>query len=245
MRLVALLSFGAMTALCCRHEAARPEPVERTPVTVVRKAVTKLDSRVAPYATEAIVALPPPHTSGGLTVAAALAKRRSHRNFAATMLEVEQFSQLAWSAQGITAPTDGLRTAPSAGALYPLEVYFVTPEGVHHYLPKPHAFERKHTGDLREALANAALGQSPVQLAPCTVVITGVSARTALKYGARATRYVALETGHVAQNLLLEATSLGLVSVPIGAFDDDKLTKLLALPPGEEPLYLIAIGHPL
>lgn len=244
MRRVPILCLIVANTLCCRSELARPEPVERAPSTLVKNTMAKLESRVAPPATESMVSLPSPQTQGGLTVAAALAKRRSHRDFAALELTSVELAQLAWAAQGVTEPVEGLRTAPSAGALYPLELYFVTKAGLLHYLPTSHAFKQRLTGDLREELANSALQQQSLRLAPCTAVITAVPERTARKYGTRATRYVAIEAGHAAQNLLLEATSHGLVGVPIGAFEDDKLGRLLGLQPSEEPLYLIAIGHP-
>jgi SagB-type dehydrogenase family enzyme len=151
---------------------------------------------------------------------------------------------LAWAAQGITEPNDELRSAPSAGALYPLELYFVIRDGLFHYQPQSHSLELKQREDLRERIAEAALDQVPLRVAPCTVVITAVTLRTARKYDARASRYIAMEAGHAAQNLLLEATSRGLVGVPVGAFDDARLASLLALPDGEVPLYLIAVGNP-
>lgn len=188
--------------------------------------------------------LPPPITRGSVPLEQVLSSRRSERSYSPDPLPLAELGQLAWAAQGISEPTHGLRTAPSAGALYPLELYFVTPEGVLHYLPESHAFERRAAGDLRPALSRAALGQESVREAACDVVITSVTTRVQRKYGDRAPRYAALEAGHAGQNLLLEATARGLASVPIGAFDDRAVSELLGLPKGEEPLYVIAVGYP-
>jgi SagB-type dehydrogenase family enzyme len=179
-----------------------------------------------------------------MSVERALNTRRSQREFAPEPLTLAELGQLAWAAQGITDPEGGLRTAPSAGALYPLELYFLVPDGVLHYLPAEHAFARKSLRDEREALSSAALSQTSIRRAPCSVVIVTVTQRTRAKYGDRAPLYVALEAGHAGQNLLLQATARGLVGVPIGAFDTPAVGRLLGLAPGEEPLYIIALGYP-
>ena len=173
----------------------------------------------------------------------ALASRRSVREFTSEPLSLEQVSQLLWAAQGITADWGG-RTAPSAGALYPLEVYVATAEGLSHYLPDGHRLETVSGTDLREALARAALGQTQVSDAPVVFVISAVTARTAEKYGDRAERYVQLEAGHACQNLLLEAVALGLGAVPTGAFSDDAVRDVLGFPEGDHPLYLVPVGYP-
>ena len=188
-------------------------------------------------------ALPPPDLSGGLPLHAALAARRSVREFAATALTDEAVGQLLWAAQGVTS-RDGRRTAPSAGALYPLELYILQPSGTGRYLPAEHALVSVMLADQRPALTRAAMGQEAVAGAWAVVVIVGQPARTATRYGARATRYMWLEAGHVAQNVLLEAVSLGLAAVPVGAFDDAAVATVLGLPDGEVPLYLIPVGHP-
>ncbi|MEW6059799.1 MAG: SagB/ThcOx family dehydrogenase [Actinomycetota bacterium] len=172
----------------------------------------------------------------------ALALRRSVREFTGATLTLEELSQLLWAAQGITAEWGG-RTAPSAGALYPLEIYVATADGLCHYLPEGHRAEVLSHVDLRGPLAHAALDQSSVSDAPAVFVITAVFARTAAKYGERAERYVHLEAGHVAQNLLLEATALGLAGVPVGAFSDADVQQTLGLPSDHAPLYLVPIGH--
>lgn len=193
---------------------------------------------------DGIEKLPPPRLEGPLSVEAALARRRSVREFGARPLGAAEIGQLAWAAQGITHG-DGLRAAPSAGALYPLELYVATAGGLYRYDPREHGLRRLAAGDPRPALARAALDQDCVGEAPAVFAITAVVARTARRYGReRAARYAHLEAGHAAQNLLLEAVALGLGAVPVGAFDDAALAKALALPPREEPLYLVPVGLP-
>jgi len=190
------------------------------------------------------VALPPPSTDGEMSLEQTLAKRRSIRQFARQDLTLEQIGQLAWAAQGITNPDTGFRTAPSAGATYPLELYLLTKDGVFRYMPKGHKLARVSAVDKRAALARAALGQGSVSGAPLDFVITGVYARTSAKYGERSERYVVLEAGHAAQNIHLQAVALGLGSVPVGAYTDEAVSKVLDLPADEIPLYIIPVGHP-
>jgi len=166
------------------------------------------------------------------------------RSFDDQRLTPGELAQLLWAAQGITSPS-GLRTAPSAGALYPLEVYVVVPDGAYRYEAQGHRLIPQVEGDMRPALAAAALGQSSVASAPAVIVIAAVYARTAERYGTeRSPRYVHLEAGHAAQNVLLQAVALGLGAVPVGAFDDERLKAILTLPTDQQPLYLIPVGHP-
>jgi SagB-type dehydrogenase family enzyme len=191
-----------------------------------------------------VIALPAPERKGRLSLEETLAWRRSVREFAATPLTERELGQLLWAAQGITHP-EGLRTAPSAGALYPLELFVATPAGFFHYDPRRHQLRRRSERDLRRALYAAALEQESVLEAPAVFVIAGVYERTAGKYGpTRARRYVELEAGHAAQNLLLQAVALELGGVPLGAFEDAEVQKALALPADHRPLYLIPVGHP-
>lgn len=180
---------------------------------------------------------------------AALQHRRSVREYAPDFLTLSEVSQLLWAAQGIT-DSQGLRAAPSAGALYPLETYLVAHDvkglapGLYRYRPTGH--ELHLAGELsgREQLAAAALGQDCVRDAPAVVLITAVYERTTRKYGKRGIRYVHMEAGHAAQNLCLEAVALGLGAVTVGAFEDLRLKALLGLPKDEEPLYLLPVGRP-
>ncbi len=191
-----------------------------------------------------IVQLPPPEPKGKMSVEEALARRRSAREFTREALTDRELSQLLWAAQGVTHP-EGLRTAPSAGALYPLELYVATARGFYHYEPRHHRLRELFDRDLRAAVRRVALDQEVVSQAPAVFVLAAVYERTSGKYGAaRTPRYVHIEIGHAAENLLLEAVALGLVGVPIGAFDDDALQNVLALPANCRPLYLIPVGHP-
>lgn len=190
------------------------------------------------------ITLPAPDRSGGMTLNQALAARRSVREFSGERLSPAHLSQLFWAAQGIT-DSSGHRTAPSAGAKYPLELYVVLPEGLYHYVAKNHQLVNTVDGNLHKSLAEAALAQESILRAPAVFVISAVFARTEARYGPERTpRYVAMEAGHAAQNLLLQAVALGLGAVPVGAFKDDGVHKVLSLPADEAPLYLIPVGKP-
>jgi SagB-type dehydrogenase family enzyme len=191
------------------------------------------------------VKLPPPRQTGPVSIEEALARRRSVREFADAALSDAEHSQLLWAAQGITHRTMGLRTAPSAGALYPLEVYLVTKAGVFQYEPRAQQLHQTMSTDRRRPLFKAALEQESVRDAPALFVFVGVYKRTAKKYGpSRAERYVHLEAGHAAQNLLLQAVALDLAAVPIGAFEDERVQQVLDLPSTHRPLYLVPVGRP-
>lgn len=193
---------------------------------------------------EGVLSLPTPVLAGSKSLEEVLSQRRSVREYADLPLTMAEIGQLLWAAQGVTDER-GFRTAPSAGALYPLEVYVVTADGVFHYQPRGHLLRRLNAADARAALCQAALSQEAVRRAPAVFVIAAVYQRTAVKYGAeRSPRYVHLEAGHAAQNLLLEAVALGLGAVPIGAFDDQGVQRVLGLPADHQPLYLIPVGHP-
>jgi SagB-type dehydrogenase family enzyme len=186
--------------------------------------------------------LPPPERESGMPLAAALSRRRSVRAFAGRALSPMELGQLLWAAQGESDARDGLRTSPSAGALYPLLVYAATADGLFRYVTKRHALEHVASRDVRADLAAAALGQLELAQAPCVLVLTAVFARTTRKYGERGVRYAHIEAGHAAQNVLLTATALGLAAYPVGAFDDAQVGGLLQLGHGEAPLYLVPVG---
>jgi SagB-type dehydrogenase family enzyme len=189
------------------------------------------------------VSLPAPRLAGEVTLEEAIARRRSVREFTNDVLSWQDLSLLLWAAQGIT-DARGLRAAPSAGALYPLEISVVLPSGAYRYVPASHAAELLSERDLREDLWQAGLRQDALRQAPAIFVIAAVYERTEAKYGQRAERYVKLEAGHAAQNLLLQAVVLELGAVPIGAFYDDRVQAALSLPADHQPLYLIPVGHP-
>ncbi len=188
-------------------------------------------------------ALPEPRRVGEMSIEEALERRRSVRAFVDTPLTAAEIGQLLWAAQGVTDDADH-RTSPSAGALYPLELYVGTSNGLFHYDPVRHGLTLHAPGDLRPAMHAAGLYQDALGDAPAVFVIAAVFERTAVKYGGRAPRYVHMEAGHAGQNILLEAVALGLAAVPMGAFDDALLTEALSLPDDQVPLYLIPVGHP-
>jgi SagB-type dehydrogenase family enzyme len=190
------------------------------------------------------ILLPEPETSEGMSLESSMAKRRSVRAFSEKELEIEKISQLLWAAQGITQESTGFRTAPSAGALYPLELFLVKSDGVYHYRPQGHKLIKIMSQDIRIKLAEGSVFQGFIATAPISIVITGIFERTTQKYGQRGIRYVYMEAGHSCQNILLQAVSLGLGAVPVGAFDDDYLQSLLSLPPDYEILYVIPLGYP-
>jgi len=186
------------------------------------------------------IVLPQPRIKGTISVEEALAQRRSVRSFTDEPVTLEEVSQLLWAAQGITEPTKGLRTAPSAGATYPLETYIIVNQGsgidpgAYHYIPQGHKLERiaPPSGVEQHPLPDAA-----------TIVFTAVFERTSQKYGERAALFVHLEAGHAAQNVCLQAVALGLATVVNGIFDEKELMNVLNLPPSEKPLYIVRIGH--
>ncbi|MGQ9543172.1 MAG: SagB/ThcOx family dehydrogenase [Candidatus Bathyarchaeia archaeon] len=194
------------------------------------------------------IPLPTPRYEGDCSVERALAKRRSVRNYGVGSLTLQEVSQLLWATQGVTDPK-GLRTAPSAGGLYPLEVYIVAggveslDVGVYKYIPELHALRLVLGGDRRKDLCDAALGQAWVGNAPVNIIIVAVYERTTLKYGERGVRYIHMEVGHAAQNLCLQAVALNLGAVTVGAFHDERVGSILNLPEGERPLYIIPVGR--
>ena len=198
--------------------------------------------QAAPTSNE--IALPPPVTAGGMGLAEAIAKRRSIRQFEPEPLTLQQLSQLAWAAQGITEPSKGLRAAPSAGATYPIELYLFTKDGVFRYLPHGHKLVTLGDKDRRDDLSKAALGQDLVAQAALDIVIVGVVSRTEQKYKDRARQYVYIEAGHVGENIHLQAVALGLGSVSVGAFRDQSVSEVLGLPADQTPLLIVPVGRP-
>ncbi len=194
------------------------------------------------------IQLPEPNYESQTSVEAALSKRRSVREYRIRSVSLKEVSQLLWAAQGITDKVNGFRTAPSAGALYPLEVYLTAhrvndvDDGVYKYDPQNHQLITKKEGSFQTQLSNAALGQSAIRDAAVNIVIAAVHERTTQKYGKRGIRYVHMETGHAAQNVFLQAVSLNLGMVVVGAFNDEKVKQLLSLEEREAPLYILPVG---
>jgi len=198
--------------------------------------------------TSAIVRLPQPEFTGEVAVEEALLTRRSVRSFAPSALFLGELSQLLWAAQGVTSAR-GHRTAPSAGALYPLEVHALVglmPEltaGVYRYRCREHTLVSTLPGETRGELCRAALGQRCVEKAPLVLLISAVYARMTATYGERGVRYTDMEAGHAAQSICLQAVALGLGSVVVGAFEESDVRRIAGLPPEEVPLYLIPVGR--
>ena len=205
---------------------------------------------------EVTYVLPAPQLDGEMSVEAALASRRSRRNFRDEALTKQQLSQLLWAAYGVSLPrpdqpqwSGGLRTTPSAGATYPLEIYAVvglvdgiTP-GVYRYLPAEHKLVRVVEGDVRAELSDAAVGQRMVREAPVSIFYSAVFERTTERYGERGVMYVHMEIGHSAQNVYLQAEAMGLGTCAIGAMMEGQVRELLNLPDDEVPLYLMPVGY--
>ncbi len=197
-----------------------------------------------------LINLPTPALQGTVSVEQALKSRRTIRRFANKPLTQGQLSQLLWAAYGVTDPR-GLRSAPSAGALYPLDIYVVVGErqvsglaaGVYHYLPEKQALEPGRPGDLRSAVARASLYQAWMAEAPVMLVITGEYRRCQVKYGERGVRYTHMESGHAGQNIFLQAEALGLGAGIVGAFENAAITQTLGLPPAHDPLLIMPVGY--
>jgi len=195
------------------------------------------------------VKLPGPEASGRSHIEELIAKRRSVRRYKDKNLSESIITRLLWAAQGISSCREGLRTSPSAGALYPLEIHIVVGEGnglepgVYRYLPKEHALVREIAGDMREKLSKASLFQPMIKNAPASIVISAVYARITDKYGNRGLRYTHMEAGHTAQNVYLLGVELGIGTCAVGAFDDEEVKSVLKLPPNEEPLYILSLGY--
>ena len=217
-----------------------------------------LAGQPASHEPRAFIDLPAPRHDGDCSVERALSERRSVRKFGEGPLTLEQVSQLLWSAYGVTqaipnAPgflRGGLKTAPSAGALYPLEVYLVAGDvtglepGIYLYFPEGHRIGLIAEGDVRAALCTAALDQSWVREAPASLVYSAVYERTTAKYGARGReRYVCMDVGHSGENVYLQCGALGLGTCAIGAFDDVEVKRTVGMTKAEEPLYIMPVGR--
>lgn len=195
-----------------------------------------------------LIQLPSPEFKSTTSLEEAILKRRSIRDYTNEPLSIKEVSQILWSAQGITDEASGLRSAPSAGATFPLEVYLVVSNvkdlkaGLYKYNPFNNTLKLLAEGDKRFDIANAALKQGSIEKSAAIVILTAVYERTSVRYGNRTERYVNMEIGHAGQNIYLQAVSLGLGTVMIGAFNDEALIKVLSLPVNEFPLAIYPIG---
>jgi SagB-type dehydrogenase family enzyme len=204
------------------------------------------------YTDAPTVKLPRIKDQGGPQLWNALRTRRSRRNYTEQPLSKEDLSQLLWTAQGVTSETHGLplRTAPSAGGLYPIETYIVVNRvegvepGVYHYFPPDHTLERLREGDYSNAIAHAALDQRMAARAAVVLLWTAIVQRSRWKYRQRCYRYIFMDAGHIGQNIALAAEGMGLGSCAIGAFYDDEVNELVGADGEEETaVYLTSIGH--
>jgi SagB-type dehydrogenase family enzyme len=196
--------------------------------------------------------LPSPSQKGSVSVEEAIARRRSVRDFTPESISQSQLSQILWATQGISETGEKLRTVPSAGATYPLEIFVVCGRdgvagidgGIYHYNIDSHSLTRHFRGDVRQELAGAALDQEFIYEAPVDIVICALYERTTRRYGNRGERYVHIEVGHAGQNIYLQATALGLATVAIGAFYDEQVREVLRLEKQYKPLYIMPVGKP-
>ena len=205
--------------------SASPTPAEKPTVAAAPKTIS----------------LPAPTLDGKMSLEKALATRRSTHQISGKALTNEQLGQLAWSGQGITDKAGkGLRAAPSARGSYPITLYFATPTGLYRYVPQKHAFEVIMETDVRAKV------HRQVGTASCGVIIAGkFDKNSTAAYGSKAPKWTVLEAGHIAENVLLEATAMGLTSVPLGGFTNvTEAGKLCNLAEDEEPIYLVSIGTP-
>ena len=201
--------------------------------------------------------LPSPRFEGEISVEEAIYQRRSHRSYLKEAISAEDLSQILWAAYGITHPLTGypqtrggLRSAPSAGAKYPLEIYALVGNvrgiepGVYRYDSREHKITRVIDKDIKKELSIAALNQEMISVAPACLFYSAVYSRTTDKYGDRGReRYVCMDLGHSAENVYLQAEALHLGTCAIGAFDDAEVRKVMQLPEEEEPLYIMPIGR--
>ena len=202
-----------------------------------------------------MVQLSEPKLKGNLSFEEALARRRSVRQFTGQPLKMSEIAQLAWAGQGVTEPQKGLRTAPSAGQTYPVELYFVMQDGLFVYRPQGHLLEQviesaEPSQRIRQMLGATAGAQSAassggVAQAGCYLVLAGSARKLTAQFRDDARKYMLLEAGHVAQNIQLQAVCLDLGSVTVGGFDVKELSRICKLPRELEPIYIICVGYPL
>jgi protease I len=192
-----------------------------------------------------IIRLTNPNLTGTVSFEEALAIRRSVRLFSSKPLESEHIGQLAWAGQGITDQQRGLRTAPSAGETYPIDLYFATQEGLFVYRPAEHSLEQTSDQDIRSGLAAAASMQESVATAACDIIVAGSVRKLTSQFRNKARTYMLLEAGHIAQNIQLQAVCLDLGSVTIGEFNTKAVSRACKLLRGLEPIYIISVGYPI
>jgi len=200
------------------------------------------------FMSEKMVNLSEPKKSSAVSLEEAIDSRQSVREYSNKKISLEELSQILWAANGINKR--GKRTAPSAGALYPIELYVVGgfgnyESGIYHYLVQEHSLERIKKGEFLAELSEIGLGQKWIKEAPLAIIVSGVIGRTKEKYGARAEQYVALEAGHVGQNIYLQSTALNLGTVSVGAFNEERISEFLGFEEDQKAYYIFPVGHKL
>ena len=197
------------------------------------------------------IALHPPNLNDGAGIWEILNTRRSRRHYTMEKIPFEDFSQLVWATQGVTKRFGNylLRTAPSAGALYPIETYFLVNKidrletGIYHLNIPDWELEFLKRGDYRLEMTEACLGQTIVFNSSVTFLWTAIISRSGWKYGLRCYRYIYMDAGHIAQNLYLACESLGYGCCAIAAFFDDEINELLEIDGKYETIiYLATVG---
>ena len=190
------------------------------------------------------IPLPAPNTQGTISVESAIKHRRSIRDFTDKQLTLDQVGQLAWAAQGVTDEQESLRAAPSAGAIYPMQLHIVIPGGAYKYNPPDHSITKTIFEDIRADLTAAALDQQAVAKSQCIFIISGSSKKVEAKYSGKGQSFMLIEAGHIAQNIQLQAVAMGLGSTPLGSFDIKKVWRTCKLDLEQKPVYIIPIGYP-
>lgn len=197
------------------------------------------------------IALPKPSFMGKKSVEEAIHTRRTVRRFKPKALNIEQLSQILWAAYGITSENSAYKSVPSAGALYPLDIWAAVGKngvegleaGVYHYVSKGHKLAKVKTGDVRNDIAKASLYQTWMAEAPITLVLTGEYERCTRKYRDRGVPYTYIEAGHVGQNIFLQAEALGLGAGIVGAFHNDLVQQVLGINKGYDPILIMPVGY--
>lgn len=195
--------------------------------------------------------LPDPVLDGDVSLERAVHQRRTIRSFEGKALALKQLSQLLWAAQGITGAEGFKRAAPSAGALYPMDIYGAVggdcierlEPGLYHYVPAEHSIDLVKEGDVRRDIAVASLSQMWMAYAPLTLVITAEYGRIMVKYGQRGIRYAMIEAGHIGQNIFLQSQAMGLEAGIVGAFEDRKVIQVMGIKETHEPLLIMPVGY--
>lgn len=234
------LSATVFTLTCC---------TENKKTTANNTIMSKTEDKELTYE------LPAPRTTGEMSVEETLSKRRTHRSYSEEAISAEDLSQILWAAYGITRPSDnprvsgGLRTAPSSGATYPLNIYVLAGNvkgikpGVYKYVPVGHKIVMFIDKDIKAELCAAAMNQEMIKKAPACLFYSATFSRTTERYGTRGReRYVCMDLGHSAENVYLQAEALHLGTCAVGAFTDSEVKKVMQLPEEEEPLYIMPIG---